>query len=185
MGGGWDGGSGIPLYSLPIVWDGAGVAQQISTRILESQADNLEVEDAQVLASAISTANLEDNADAWISIFDKLLDYLYVALCDIGCCSMSVAILQRLIVTLQLGDQAFRGAGAKSLTGALKLLFGSGDDSNQECQRMVCEFLQETGSNGPSIGASVTNLLQDFKSVRSDLFEDGLPLAVLLESVQV
>ncbi len=180
-----NGGSGIPLYSLPIVWDGAGVAQQISTRILESQADNLEVEDAQVLASAISTANLEDNADAWISIFDKLLDYLYVALCDIGCCSMSVAILQRLIVTLQLGDQAFRGAGAKSLTGALKLLFGSGDDSNQECQRMVCEFLQETGSNGPSIGASVTNLLQDFKSVRSDLFEDGLPLAVLLESVQV
>ena len=43
----------------------------------------------------------------------------------------------------------------------------------------------KTGSNGPSIGASVTNLLEDFKSVRSDLFEGGMPLAVLLESVQV
>ena len=104
---------------------------------------------------------------------------------NIGCCSMSITILQRLITTLKLGDQAFRSAGAKSLTGALKLLFGGGDDANQECQRMVCEFLQETGSSGPSIGASVTNLLQDFKSVRGDLFEDGLPLAVLLDSVQV
>ena len=74
-----------------------------------------------MLASAVSTANLDDNANAWVSIFEKMRDYLYVALCDINCCSMAVAMLQRLIVTLQLGEQAFRGSGAKSLTGALKL----------------------------------------------------------------
>jgi hypothetical protein len=178
-----NGGAGIPLYSLPIVWDGASVAQQVSTRILENQAENLEVADAQVLASAVSTANLDENADVWESIFEKLRDYLYVALCDPGCCSMAVAILQRLVISLQLGDAAFRGSGAKSLTGALKLLF-DGANGDQDCQRMVCEFLQETGNHGPGMGASVTTLLQDFKAVRSDLFEGNMPLGVLLDNVQ-
>ena len=75
-------------------------------------------------------------------------------------------------------------AAGQSLTGALKLLFGSGDDSNQIANEWFANFCKNR-SNGPSIGASVTNLLEDFKSVRSDLFEGGMPLAVLLESVQV
>ena len=70
----------------------------ICNRILENQADNLEVEDAQVLASAVSTANLDDNANAWVSILENAR-LLYVALCDVNCCGMAVAILQRLIVT--------------------------------------------------------------------------------------
>ena len=109
-----NGGSGIPLYSLPLLWDGAGVAQQICNRILENQADNLEVEDAQVLASAVSTANLDDNANAWVSIFEKMRDYLYVALCDVNCCGMAVAILQRLIVTYSWESRLSVAAGQKS-----------------------------------------------------------------------
>ena len=110
-----NGGSGIPLYSLPIVWDGASVAQQVCTRILDANAENLEIADAQVLASAVSTANLEENSVVWVNIFNNLRDHLYVALCDPGCCSMAVAILQRLVINLQIGDAAFRGDGAKVL----------------------------------------------------------------------
>jgi hypothetical protein len=179
-----NGGGGIPLYSLPLVWDGASVAQEISTRILENEAKNLEIEDAQVLASAVSTANLEDNTDAWASIFENLRDYLYVALCDPSCCSMSVAILQRLITVLALGDAAFRGSGAKSLTSTLALLFDDSEDNqDEESQRLVCDFLQQTGNTGPGVAASVTTLLQDFKSTRADLFASGKPLGSLLEAV--
>ena len=80
---------------------------------------------------------------------------------------MAVAVLQQLIVAV--GRAGFPCNGAKSLTG-VKTFAGSGDDSNQIANEWFTNFCKKQEAMAHPLG-SVTNLLEDFKSVRSDLFE--------------
>ena len=201
-----NGGSGVPLHSLPLRWDHVSVANALAQRFLESAAPRVEREDALVLLAALDAAGRADpagvgghgdeeperpgidpegpDAEAWRDVFMKVRDYVLVALADPVVSELASPIVRIFMLELQLGADLFTGDGAQAFLGMLELLFpaegGEGDFASQE---RLCEMLADAAEMGPSLGSSIVNVLQDFKAMRPILFEGDSPVAALLRTL--
>ena len=124
-------------------------------------------------------------AGIWKGIFEKLMDYILVAFADPLCCSGIAPVLRVFIINLELADSVFRGTGADVFMGTFKLIFPDQESGGSSvCESCICDFLRDLGTTGPRIGAAVTTLLQEFQANRDDLFQSGMPLYELLETVR-
>lgn len=93
------------LAPLPSQWDGALVGEALASVVVSQGLEHLDVEHFQVLSTALHGADLSDSK--WLSTFEALKDFIYVAVCDGDISTMALQILRTFATESSLGPAVF------------------------------------------------------------------------------
>ena len=125
------------LAPLPSQWDGALVGEALASIVVSQGLEHLDVEHFQVLSTALHSADLSDSK--WLSTFEALKDFIYVAVCDGDISTMALQILRTFAVESSLGPAVFsvralRGTCTRDKTlsltcASLAWLYSTGPDA--------------------------------------------------------
>jgi len=169
------------LQPLPLTpdWPGLLIAQQLVTDVAVKQPEHMEPEQMQALLGCLTSPKgsspFADGMDEWIELFQKVRDYIFVALCDSDCVDLALQILRKFILESDLREAVLKEG---TLLGSLRLLYPLEGGADQQCQEDVAEFLKEMYEEGHPYSKAIEMLLEQFVHNHSQQFESS-PLAPL------
>eukprot|EP00741_Cyanophora_paradoxa_P014298 tig00020780_g13790.t1 len=151
-------------------WGAAAVAGALAARVVEEEKlGNLEREHMHVLYAAVvgSQGDVEGSeeglgrpfeagdAGAWTAVFERLVLFVYVALCDEEIAAMAAPVLRKFVS--QLPEAAMRTFN--HLLSALLMIFPAGPDL---CRELAAELLADLYARGEPLARAVYVLVRNF-----------------------
>jgi hypothetical protein len=165
---------------ISILWPHLDVAKTFAMQLEAAPVDHFELEHMEVLLASLPDHFEEENAEEWLSIFEKVCKYIFVALVDADLHTLSTQIIKRFWVC-DIDRIASRSVevSKKTLLQALRLLY-----SNVPCTRVdesaMIQFLSDLYNQGGNLQFEVKNVIEAFRDTHAEEYENS-KLSTVLE----
>lgn len=154
-----------------------------------SSTDRMSGEQLQVLYACVLSITGSSNggssddplSDRWVEIFDKLKDFIFVALCDSSSNVSAVGILSSYLFGSSLKDKLLRDP---KLIATLKLIY-SNPNPNLAVTGIVETFFRDVASVGAPFDSLVLGLLSTFAKSYPVQFEAAVGIQKLFKELSV
>lgn len=153
------------------LWPSLEVATTLTRQVEASNLEHLEVEHLEVLLASLPDEFLEEDANEWLAIFEKVRQYIFVALVDPDLHLLSTQIIRRFFLC-SCEDLAARSlkASTKTLLQALAFLYSDSDRARVEEAAMI-KFLRDLRNRGGMLHIEITSVLESFKETHAAEFQ--------------
>mmetsp|Transcript_11786 Transcript_11786/g.26185 ORF Transcript_11786/g.26185 Transcript_11786/m.26185 type:complete len:824 (-) Transcript_11786:130-2601(-) len=145
------------------LWPHLDVAKTFMMQLDASQLDHFNLEHIEVLLASIPKEFEAQHADEWIGVFEKVKQYLFVALVDPELHLFSTKAIKRFwlcaVEAIAIGSLE---ASTKTLLHALKLLYSSSNVSKVD-EASVLEFLRDLYDRGGMVQSQVSSVVETFR----------------------
>jgi hypothetical protein len=147
---------------ISVLWPHLDVSKTFAMQLEASPVDHFELEHMEVFLATLPESFEEENAEEWLSIFEKVGKYIFVALVDNDLHALSAQIIKRFWIC-DIDRIASRSieASKKTLLQALRLLY-----SNVPCTRVdesaMIQFLSDLYNQGGNLQFEVKNVIEAF-----------------------
>eukprot|EP00933_Yihiella_yeosuensis_P016990 TRINITY_DN14331_c0_g5_i1.p1 TRINITY_DN14331_c0_g5~~TRINITY_DN14331_c0_g5_i1.p1 ORF type:complete len:848 (+),score=176.39 TRINITY_DN14331_c0_g5_i1:57-2600(+) len=143
-------------------WPHLDIAKTLVMQLEVSPLDHFELEHMEVLLASLPRTFEELEADEWLQIFEKVKQYIFVALVDPDLHLLSTQIIRRFWVC-PLERIAARSieASKKTLLQALQLLYSGKEPLVDEAAVLV--FLRDLRSKGGELQIEIDSVVELFK----------------------
>jgi len=180
--------TGIPFFLSPVSlkWDPLMAAKVLEVKAKADNLDRFSPLQLQFLSAAVQTqakTNINSTValtDEWISLFENVKTFVYVAFCDPASAANAANILSFYQFNSSIQDGII--SDSHSLTGTMRLLYSSHDTADeglQSCQSIFEAWLRETFSCGAPFDGAVNNALQKFSKQNASQFSASVSLQKL------
>jgi hypothetical protein len=204
-------GTGIPLYisTVAVQWNALSIANTIQSQALNNDAavERLNSLQMQILHSTVQTQvnlfqlqqpqrnnnNNNNNNDlyalnqSWISVFNALKNFIFVALCDIETAVFAIGIISSYLLSSKLKEAILQDA---RFIGVFRLLYNSdsqfatvkkNEEREETCQSLFETFLNDIFSFGSPYNVAVYSTIQQFSKANASLFSSCVKLQMILK----
>lgn len=153
---------------LPSVWPHLDVAKTLAMQLEASQPERLELGHIEVLLASLPETFEEIEADEWLQIFEKVKQYIFVALVDPELHLHSTQIIKKFWVcpVEKIATRSIE-ASKRTLEQALRLLYRSGSETVVQ-EASVLRFLRDLRMQGGLVQMEVDSVVELFKETNPD-----------------
>lgn len=153
---------------LPSVWPHLDVAKTLAMQLDTSQPERLELGHIEVLLASLPETFEEIEADEWLQIFEKVKQYIFVALVDPELHLHSTQIIKKFWVcpVEKIATRSIE-ASKRTLEQALRLLYRSGSETVVQ-EASVLRFLRDLRMLGGLVQMEVDSVVELFKVTNPD-----------------
>merc|ERR1712187_36154 len=155
------------------LWPHLDVAKTFAMQLEASPVDHFELEHMEVFLATLPEQFEEENAEEWLSIFDKISKYIFVALVDNDLHAYSAQIIKRfwMCPVERIATKSIE-VSKKTLLQTLRLLY-----SNVPCTRVdesaVIQFLKDLYNEGDNLQFEVKNVIEAFRETHPSEYENS------------
>ncbi len=160
-------------FGAPLEWQSLYVASELESFIRSNDLKFLEQVHIQVFESCLVQEFAPHEIEEWLTIFQNLKRYFFIALCDRELCFASIQILKKFFCHAKM--QAFVLENTKEVfVKTLTLLYNP--DRDQECRERnkdFLEFLHDFDENNVALRDFVYTIIKSFASVSRKAYEES------------
>lgn len=158
-------------YGAPKDWNSLYVASELESFILSNNIEALEQSHIKIFQACLEQEFFPQDIPDWLSIFQKLKRYFFIALVDKELCPTSIGILTKFYLEKEMQKFVIENT-KEEFVNVLKLLFNP--DNDRECQDRNKDFLEslhnrEDGS--PALKEFVYTIIKTFASKAPKAYE--------------
>jgi hypothetical protein len=157
--------------SLSLTWPHLDVAKTLTMQLEASPLDHFELEHMEVLLASLPESFEEEEADEWLDIFEKVKQYIFVALVDPDLHLHSTQIIRKFWVCPieKIGSRSIENS-KKTVLQALRLLYSSVARTRVD-EAAVLQFLRDLRNRGGNVQLEVTSVLESFRETHPAEYE--------------
>lgn len=150
------------------LWPHLDVAKTLARQLEASPLDRFELEHTEVMLASLPEQFEEEEADEWLAIFDKVKQYIFVALVDPELHLHSTQIIKRfwLCSIDRIATRSIE-ASKKNLLQALKFLYSSVERTRVD-EAAVLKFLRDLHNQGGNIQLEVASVIESFQETHPE-----------------
>jgi len=132
-----------------------------------SPLDNWEVVHMEVFLACLPESFQEEEGDEWLALFEKIKQYIFVALVDPYLHLLSTQIIKKfwLCNVEQVAARSIEGSTVILLQ-ALRLLYDLKLDRARVDEQLMLDFLKELWSKGGTIQFEITSVIETFQETQ-------------------
>eukprot|EP00930_Biecheleria_cincta_P084568 TRINITY_DN74016_c0_g1_i1.p1 TRINITY_DN74016_c0_g1~~TRINITY_DN74016_c0_g1_i1.p1 ORF type:complete len:863 (-),score=192.32 TRINITY_DN74016_c0_g1_i1:128-2683(-) len=153
---------------LPSVWPHLDVAKTLAMQLEASQPERLELGHIEVLLASLPESFEESEAEEWLQMFEKVKQYIFIALVDPELHLHSTQIIKKFWVcpVEKIATKSIEKS-KRTLTQALRLLYSSGSKTVVQ-EASVLRFLRDLREQGGEVQIEVDSAVDLFKETHPD-----------------
>lgn len=131
-----------------------------------SALDNWEVAHLEVFLATLPEVFFESEADEWLALFEKIRQYIFVALVDPDLHLLSTLIIKKfwLCSVEQIATKSVEGS-TNILLQALRLLYSNMDRAKVD-ESLMLDFLKDLYNSGGTVQFEITSVIETFQETQ-------------------
>eukprot|EP00931_Biecheleriopsis_adriatica_P105310 TRINITY_DN79873_c0_g1_i1.p1 TRINITY_DN79873_c0_g1~~TRINITY_DN79873_c0_g1_i1.p1 ORF type:complete len:851 (+),score=210.45 TRINITY_DN79873_c0_g1_i1:87-2639(+) len=153
---------------LPQIWPHLDVARTLAMQLEASPLDHFEVEHMEVLLASLPEQFEVVEAEEWLHVFEKVKQYIFIALVDPQLHLYSTQIIKKFwVCPVEKIATGSIEASKRTLEQALRVLYSPGSEERVE-EAAVLVFLRELRNRGGEVQIEVEGVVELFKQKYPD-----------------
>ena len=157
-------------FGAPLEWDSLFIAKELEKYIKLHNLEALEWDHINIFEACLVKEFKEEEIDKWITIFQELKSYFFIAMCDSDLSLLSIEILKKFFMNEKMQSRIMEIC-KEVIVKTLSLLYQP--DCDQECKdncREFIEFLHDNNSSNQNLKNFVYNVIKKFADQSKNLF---------------
>jgi hypothetical protein len=132
-----------------------------------------EIQHMEVFLACLPEVFVEDDGPEWLALFEKVKEYIFVALVDPDLHLLSTLIIKKFwLCNVENVATESVGNSANILLQALKLLYSTMDRAKVDEQNMI-DFLKDIRSRGGDVAFEVDSVIETFQDNQRELYDNS------------
>jgi len=154
------------------LWPHIDAAKTFSMQLETSPLDHFELEHMEVLSASLPPVFDEMQADEWLDIFEKVKQYIFVALVDPDLHHLSTQIIRRfwLCPVDRIATRSLE-ASKRTLLQALRILYNM--ERTKVDEAAMLEFLRDMHHQGGNVQLELRSVVDSFQETHPDEFANS------------
>lgn len=145
------------------LWPHLDVAKTLAMQLEASPLEQFELEHIEVLLASLPPQFYEEEAGEWLSVFEKVKQYIFVALVDSDLHRLSAEVVQHFwlssVETISSGSVE---SSKKTLLQALRLLYTRPANTMVD-EAAVVQFLRDMRNHGGNLAVEINSVIESFR----------------------
>jgi len=161
------------------LWPHLDMAKTFVKQHETSPLDHWEVAHMEVFLACLPDAFDEIEADEWLALFEKIKQYIFVALVDPDLHLLSTLIIKKfwLCSLEQVSTKSVEGS-TNILLQALRLLYSDMDRAKVD-ESLMLDFLKELYNSGDTVRFEITSVIETFQETQPTEYQSSKLYTVL------
>ncbi|KAL4471200.1 hypothetical protein ABPG72_007567 [Tetrahymena utriculariae] len=155
------------LTSAPISWNSVGIAEALNEYVHQEKLKEFSQEHLEIIIGCLHNTLLDKDSETWISIFNKLKNYIFLALLEREMCSLASEIIKRIFLFQAIQLRVMQDSKALFLR-LIDLTYDP--DTDQQCQENLLDLFEFLNSQGQQFKNYNYNIIKQFSEQQKDKF---------------
>lgn len=153
------------------LWPHLEVANTFAVQVQARKLVRFELEHMQVFFASLPDEFEEDKAEEWLDVFEKVKQYVIIALTDPNLHVLATRAIKRfwLCPFERIATRSME-ASKKTLSQTLRLLYSGGMAQTKVDEAVVIHFLRELRNHGGLLSMEIASVVETFRDTRPQEF---------------